>query len=68
VDVEAVVHADVSGRNDVGLAVEREADVADQPFVEDRVYVCLVINTALGEALELGAPGRRKLVHSTNVP
>jgi hypothetical protein len=34
-DVEAVVHADVSGRNDVGLAIEREADVADQSFVED---------------------------------
>lgn len=32
------------------------------------MYGCLVINTALGEAFELRAPGGWKLIHSTNVP
>src|SRR5579872_1970656 len=42
--------------------------MADQSFVEDGVYGCLVINAALGEAFELSAPGGCKVVHLTNVP
>jgi len=37
VDIELVPDAGVDGGNDVGLGVDREPDVAEEPLVEDGI-------------------------------
>lgn len=63
VKVEGVATAAIVGRDDVGLAIDGEAHVADEGRVEDLEDGLFVIVGALGEALHLCAVGGLKLGH-----
>src|ERR1019366_7010924 len=63
VEEDLVAGARVAGGNDVRLAVDGEADVADEALVEDGVDCGLVVHAALREATHGGASGGRKSVH-----
>jgi hypothetical protein len=47
VEVEIVADPAVGGRDDVRLAVDREAEVAEHALVEDRVHRLAVVAAAL---------------------
>src|ERR1019366_2358804 len=64
VEEDLVAGAGVAGGNDVRLAGDGEADVADEALVEDGVDCGLVVHAALREAAHGGASGGRKSVHS----
>jgi hypothetical protein len=50
VDVDDVADAGVQHREDVGLSLVHEPDVADEGFVEDRVDLRAVVHGPLGGA------------------
>lgn len=56
-NVELVAGSSVAGGNDEGLAVDVEADVADEGFVEDLVCGFAIVDGALGLAHEASAGG-----------
>jgi hypothetical protein len=58
VDVERVAVAGVDRRDDVGLPVDDESDVADQRLVEDRVDRRAVVLATFRVALHRCARGR----------
>src|ERR1019366_9322079 len=58
-----VARARVAGGDDVRLAVDGEADVADEAFVEDGVDFGFIVNAAFGKAADGGARGGRKRAH-----
>ncbi len=59
VNVEAVVFAAVGSWNDEGLAVDGEADVAEEAFVENAVGGFTIVNGAMGFADQTGPRGGR---------
>jgi hypothetical protein len=63
VQVKSVSGAAKIRGDDVGLAVDTEADVADKSGVQDFVDGFTVVLTALGQAFDLGALGGLKLAH-----
>lgn len=59
-----VVPAAKAGRNDEGLAVMNEADVADEGFIEDLVDDRALMRAARGQATELGTGSDGELGHA----
>src|ERR1022692_3306148 len=56
-DLLAGVLAAVRGRNHERLAVDHEASVAEEAFVEDSVYSFAIVNRTIGFADHTGARG-----------
>jgi hypothetical protein len=64
VDVNAIAGTSVAGGDDVGLSLDHEPDMAEIAFVQDRVDLRFVVDTALGEPPHLGSGGGCVIVHA----
>ena len=63
VHVEGILHPGVRRRQDERLAVVHEAQVADEPFVEDGVHRGPVVGRAAGQAPDPRPLGGARLAH-----
>ena len=56
-EVEFVVNARISGRNNERLTFRRKTDMANKPFIQNSVDSLAIEMTTLWKPLELGAIG-----------
>jgi len=62
-ELKPVAGATVGSRDDVRLAVDREADVANETFIQNRVDLPPVVNSPLSVPYDTRTAARSKCFH-----